>query len=227
MKKLALAVCFGMGLVGCAAPKYNYQPKVEMISKPPIGTETTAYVGDQMLIQGKFVEQEALRLKQPARLGLMYTLLAGDFVKSGDDKGATYFAAVNNIPNGGGVTKSAIADPYKAVMLTKDGKLCVITIFNATSCDGGHEFSIEKIGVATEDSFQQTLIYSGRVGGKINVGYREFSSNMARPAFNNDVEYDLSESKEIGYKGALLEVIDATNQFIKYKVLRNFNSANQ
>ncbi|MCD0195610.1 hypothetical protein K1T77_12420 [Acinetobacter baumannii] len=44
-----------------------------------------------------------------------------------------------------------------------------------------------------------------------------------RPAFNNDVEYDLSQSKEIGYKGALLEIIEATNQDIKYKVIRNFN----
>ena len=61
------------------------------------------------------------------------------------------------------------------------------------------------------------------MGNKINIGYREFSSNSARPAFNNDVEYDLNESKQIGYKGALLEVIKATNQDITYKVLKNFN----
>ena len=65
--------------------------------------------------------------------------------------------------------------------------------------------------------------FSGKVGNKINIGYREFSSSMARPAFNNDVEYDLNESKTIGYNGELLEVIDANNQSIKYKVLKNFN----
>lgn len=228
MKKSLLFVAFGsVLLVGCATPKYNYQPKVEMISKPAIGVETTAYVGDQMLVQGKFVEQDALRIKQPTKINFAYTLLPGDFMKSGDDESGMYFVAINNIPNGGSIQKMAIADPYKAVMLTTDEKLCVITIFNAKSCSSGHEYLIQKVGTATQDSFQQTLIYSGRVGGKINVGYREFSSNMARPAFNNDVEYDLSESKEIGYKGALLEVIDATNQFIKYKVLRNFNTPNQ
>ncbi|ELT4634368.1 hypothetical protein R8Y01_003702, partial [Acinetobacter baumannii] len=83
--------------------------------------------------------------------------------------------------------------------------------------------SFKTEGSINEDSFQQTLIYSGKVGNKINIGYREFSSNIARPAFNNDVEYDLSQSKEIGYKGALLEIIEATNQDIKYKVIRNFN----
>ena len=71
-------------------------------------------------------------------------------------------------------------------------------------------------------SFQQTLIYSGRVGNKINIGYREFSNNAARLAYNNDVEYDLSLSKKIGYKGSLIEVIQADNTSITYKLIRNF-----
>ncbi|CAD9197495.1 hypothetical protein QAC21B_03669 [Acinetobacter bohemicus] len=75
----------------------------------------------------------------------------------------------------------------------------------------------------SEHSFQQTLIYSGKVGNKINISYREFSGSLARPAFNNDVEYDLNQSRQIGYKGALLEIADANNQSITYKVLKNFN----
>ena len=69
------------------------------------------------------------------------------------------------------------------------------------------------------------LIYSGRVGDKIKAGYREFSNNLARPAFNNDVEYDLRESSVIGYKGARIEVVEATNEHIKYKVIQNFSRA--
>ena len=63
------------------------------------------------------------------------------------------------------------------------------------------------------------------MGTKVNIGYREFSASLARPAFNNNVEYDLSESRVVGYKGAQLEILEATNQHIKYKVLRNFNGA--
>lgn len=76
-------------------------------------------------------------------------------------------------------------------------------------------------------SFEQTLIYGGKLGDKINIGYRQFSGNMARPAFSNNVEYDLSESMLIGYKGAKIEVIEATDQHIKYKVIENFNPANE
>ena len=95
----------------------------------------------------------------------------------------------------------------------------IILIFNSKYLPQ-HKFQIFKI-----ELIQRTLIYSGKSGSKINVGYREFSGNMARPAFSNNVEYDLSESNQIGYKGALLEIIEATNRFITYKVLSNFNSA--
>ena len=44
-------------------------------------------------------------------------------------------------------------------------------------------------------------------------------------AFNNDVEYDLRESSVIGYKGARIEVVEATNEHIKYKVIQNFSRA--
>jgi len=62
------------------------------------------------------------------------------------------------------------------------------------------------------------------VGNKLKISYREFNNNMARAAFNTDVEYDLSESAIIGYAGARIEVIDATNTDIKYKIIKNFNS---
>ncbi|MGH1391412.1 MAG: hypothetical protein ACRAUZ_14840, partial [Aeromonas jandaei] len=60
------------------------------------------------------------------------------------------------------------------------------------------------------------------IGNKINIGYRESSNDIARPAFNNDVEYDLNESKEIGYKGAIVEIISADNQKITYRVIKSF-----
>lgn len=77
-------------------------------------------------------------------------------------------------------------------------------------------FERVKKSILTHDPFQQTLIYSGKVGNKINIGYREFSNGLARSAFNNNVEYDLFESAIIGYKGAQLEILEATNQYIKY-----------
>ncbi|HEM7101764.1 hypothetical protein [Acinetobacter baumannii] len=221
MKKIIL-LSLMFGLVGCAAPKYNYQATPQNVSRPPIGSINEAFVGDKLLEQGVFVEREAINVPKTAKSS-GYTFNAGYYLKTGDDKKGQYYQAINMIPNGGNVQKSVFVDPVKAVMIDEENRLCAITVFNAKSCTEEHEAKATKIGVASDNSFQQTLIYSGKVGNKINIGYREFSSNLARPAFNNDVEYDLSESKEIGYKGALLQIIDANNQNIKYKVIRNFN----
>ena len=222
MKRLLIAGVVGFGLVGCATPKYNYQATPQNISKPPINSVNDAYVGDKMLEQGVFIEREALYVPKTTKHS-GYTFSEGYYLKVGEDAKGSYFQAINMIPNGGNLQKNIIVDPFKAVMLDSKGGICIITVFNAKSCTENHQAKLSKLGVAADNSFQQTLIYSGKVGNKINIGYREFSSNVARPAFNNDVEYDLNESKTIGYKGALLEVIDANNQSIKYKVLKNFN----
>lgn len=98
----------------------------------------------------------------------------------------------------------------------------IITIVNAHVNSKVSGVKRVKLPTLADNSFQQTLIYSGRIGDRITLGYREFSNSLARPAFNNDVEYDLNESKIVGYKGARVEVIEATNQEITYKVLSNF-----
>lgn len=60
--------------------------------------------------------------------------------------------------------------------------------------------------------------------GGYTIGFTgsEFSNKLARAAFSNDVEYDLSQSKIIGYKGAKIEVLNATNENITYRVISNF-----
>ena len=45
---------------------------------------------------------------------------------------------------------------------------------------------------------------------------------MARGAFTQEVQYDLNESNIIGFKGARLEVIEATNRNITYRLIENF-----
>ncbi|ELY5817068.1 hypothetical protein SNN51_003983 [Cronobacter turicensis] len=210
-------------LVGCASPKYNYLPTTENVSEPPLGSTNTAYVGDSLLRQGVVAKYAGLKITAPAKVAWAYTVTPGYLKKVGEDAKSEYYLPTGT-PDSANVDKAALADMWQSIMAKKNSKtLCVITVFSAYTCEDNMPFEHVDLNVSSDDSFQQTLIYNGRVGSKINIGYREMSANMARPAFNNDVEYDLSESKVIGYKGARIEVIDATNQTIKYKVISNFN----
>ena len=84
-------------------------------------------------------------------------------------------------------------------------------------------FKYTDISVDSPDAFQRTLIYLGKTGNLLKFGYRETSNGYARPAFSNEISYDLNESNIIGYQKAKLQVIEATNTTIRYKVLSYFD----
>lgn len=134
-----------------------------------------------MLRQGKYVEHDSIYVRQKIDVSWAYELLPGYYLKKGeDDETETY------LPGGaepGAVQKAALADPWSAVAAYKGtNRICVITVFNFIICGESSNFTRRKVPVLSDESFQQTLIYSGKIGSKINIGYREFSNNRARPA---------------------------------------------
>ena len=71
----------------------------------------------------------------------------------------------------------------------------------------------------TDNSMKEQLIYTGRSGDTINVSYREYIKNMARPAFFHDLKYDLSESDVIVFRRWRIRVLEANNEFMRFTVL--------
>lgn len=85
------------------------------------------------------------------------------------------------------------------------------------------EYTEMYVPVPKKDYFKQEFIYNGRVGNALKFIYREYVDDIARPAFTQDLQYDLAESKTIGFRGLRIEVLNATNTNIEYKVLSYFN----
>lgn len=223
-KRTTAAIGLLIIVAACATPSYNYVPRVEAFSSPPLGEVTAVSVGDEMLSQGVLKYQNGIEVPQNTKVS-GYTLSGGFYAQTGQSEKASFhsFLAGTGAPNGyGTLTKGALMDPAQSIEAYYDeNKLCVITVFNLHTCRD-RDFQRTEKAIVSPDSFQQTLLYSGRVGDKISISYREFSGSVARPAFSNDVEYDLSESSEIAYKGARLEIVEATNTTITFRVLSNF-----
>jgi hypothetical protein len=72
---------------------------------------------------------------------------------------------------------------------------------------------------ATDDSFKEELIYTGRSGNTAHVSYREYKKEFARPAFYQELRYDLEKSDIIVFRNYRIKVLDANNEFIKFIVL--------
>jgi hypothetical protein len=107
----------------------------------------------------------------------------------------------NLIINSDGVLIGYVADPYDMVTPFSEKP----KIFRMTE-------------IAQSGSFKQELIYNGKSKDTIKITYREFKDNFARAAFSQDLIYDMTESKEIGFRGMVIEVVEATNSFIKFVV---------
>lgn len=218
MKLPVIAVyCLSALSASCVAVKRNAVPViVEEISEPEVGATVTVGVGEQMVRQGTLYAEDVLTILEQVDGGF-YTIPAGEYPKVGSDETYEFY-------DKGGIRSNGLADPPSAIAVPRgQGQaLKVVTVFGGTA-DYEAVFRVGTRYSPRHDSFQQTLIYSGRVGNRVNIGYREFSNNVARPAFNNDVEYDLDDSDTIGYKGARLQIISASNSQIVFKLLSNFN----
>ena len=233
MKKLLVAGLLSFGLVGCATTPHNYQPQVTNISNPPLNQIATAYVGESLLEQGRAIQADGIKIDSRQALDkAKMALSSGTYIKIGENEKQEFYLPHKGSDSGKLEQTSLLLSfnpaALQSIVVDKNtGKISLISS-NVKSYDGDIvNFTKTKITIKDTNSFQQTLIYNGKVGNKINIGYREFSGDIARPAFTNSVEYDLNESKIIGYKGARVEVISADNQSIKYKVLQNFNQATQ
>lgn len=72
--------------------------------------------------------------------------------------------------------------------------------------------------VYEKESFREELTYMGKTKDTIKLSYREYMDNLARPAFTQDLMYDLAESKTISFKSMNIDIIEATNSSIKFIV---------
>jgi hypothetical protein len=70
-----------------------------------------------------------------------------------------------------------------------------------------------------DNSFRSQIIYSGITGNTVKAVYREFSNDYARPAFTQELQYNLDESNVISYKSIKIKIIKATNSEIEFSVV--------
>ena len=68
--------------------------------------------------------------------------------------------------------------------------------------------------------FKRELVYQGAMKSVVSILYREFINDLARPAFSQDLKYDLADGDVIAYKGARFQIIKAGNLGITYKVIK-------
>ena len=74
---------------------------------------------------------------------------------------------------------------------------------------------------AGRGSFKIEIIYSGLDENNLKATYREYKDDIARPAFYQDLMYNLGKSDIIRYKQFKIKVLEATNEVLEYIVIED------
>lgn len=229
----ALVIGASVALVAACAsgPTTTYVTERSAFSVPAVGTVAVATIGSELLSQGVSSEHDVLTLQDTITVMGGYTLSPGSYPKTGDGEGASFYGATESegltwadgSPRGF-VKLGVIAAPVTSLRYSPDtNEICVLAALTIPRCSDAGPVTFGQRTAVSADSFQQTLLYNGKIGNTLTISYREFSGGRARDAFSNEVRYDLGASDIIAYKGAQLRVIRADNTSIEYEVISNFN----
>lgn len=204
---------------------------VTVINYPAINTVAVVEIGDTLLEKSIAYTYDGLELISVISDGgstreYVMTPHKLPHIKT-DNKGDKYYeAASTNYYVDDRLFGQRVPLYGEHLILKKDGSLDMTGYFDFTSASPvatvNPQFKVGELVDQTQPSFKQELIYNGKSGSTLKFMYREFSKDFVRPSFSQDINYDLAESNIIGFKGARIEVIEASNTIIKYKINSSF-----
>lgn len=235
MKKLSLiqislVVVLFLLLSGCASVKVAEQSKVDakIGNEPKIGEQSEAPVGGVVYSQFKYWSKVGYRVRGDLSVGLglgKVLVSNGDFVLKANSDNETVFCS----------EKLAYIDPlvgpYKIacfIDVNNDGlfdiaKAAPGAIWFKSEIKPSLAYEKSELIIPNNDSFKYELLYQGTTKGSLKLSYREYINDFARPAFFQDVSYDLESSLTIvTFRTVRIEVLSADNNHIKYRVLSGF-----
>jgi hypothetical protein len=197
------------------------------VATPAIDRTATVSVGDAMLDQGEVKTIPGLMLDEPVHI-LSRTFSAGFYPlirEDGDYSYHSFLAGKTPIDGLGAATniasiQSLRADKHKQELCAINRPQVRMLAFGLKTC-ATHAF--RRIDRPESGGSHRTLIYGGRTGTTIHVGYHESGGGILRPDFATEAAYDLSTSDTIAYKGARLRVLHADSQSITFVVLAGFD----
>lgn len=226
--RLFIVIACGLLMSACVSTQ-AILPHTEIIDRPTLNEISTAELGETVVEKGRLRTYSGLSLSNELQWGdgfilKKFTISPGRLRARQKDAKFTYYFSDNM------TSYDAIlgTSPYPSGGLCRsnDGTGPVRGFISAGRCsmNWNHMPDVSEVQIYDVDSpgFRQELIYNGRSGDNLKFLYREFSGDLMRPPFSQDVQYDLNESSTIGFRGARVEIIEASNTQLRYKVVSSF-----
>lgn len=212
-------------VAGTSSSLFGAATKDTIKSSPELNVEATVKAGGEILHQGTYYDREVIHLSEEITVGEngAYTLTPGYYLQTGGDNGWGYYVAAKT-PGAGKIKKiPGVVTLQPAFQVSADGKtIGVVTNYYQAVRGPATGITRSSEPAVSTASIQKALVYGGKKGTKIKVGYRDIWMSIQRPSEIKFVKYDLAESKIVEAHGARIEVIDASGDTLRYRVLKSF-----
>jgi hypothetical protein len=237
---LVLVVIFLLG--GCAShtattTSFEYTrvySQSQLVTMPPLNSESEAEIGQSMVQAARKAVTPAITLTEGIfhPKGSTWVVRSADMEVTiqpsllrliGTDQDGSYYQAA---PKEAAISFLVSVGGYAGVYVPNNKSAIMQVYWNRNDNEGykyphpGIKYETTTVEEWGTDSFKRELVYQGVSQNTVSIRYREFNDDMARPAFTEDLKYDLSQGDVIGYKGARFQIIKANNLSIRYKVLK-------
>lgn len=234
-RTMAFTVIVGITLVlalgGCATGLTSPSRTSQVINFPELNVKQEAQVGESMVSTSRWETLPAIVIEKDIThitTGWKLTISAGVLPIYKSNKEGTFYRMKEDValtilgkeksPVGGVFVPNDKSKPTEVYWGNPSSSLAQ----SARAVHPGIDFKLTTSDEKwVRDSFKRELVYSGISQNTLSILYREFIDGTARPAFSQELKYDLSQGNTIGYKGARFHVIKATNTSIKYEVLKH------
>ncbi|TDP57632.1 hypothetical protein [Flavobacterium dankookense] len=204
--------------ISCGVQSVSVLPESKRSNNPELNTIINSEIGEELVLKEIGHKYKAIKVtkgRKPKPGYIITEIKEGDifYHNSNTSKYNLYRNENDNtfglaIPKAGG---NPIVYTNNGNGITFSFNKDIIEYTNTSKPDPEREY------------IKQELIYNGRVGTALKFIYREYTKDYIKPAFTQELQYDLAESRVIGFRGLRLEVINTTNTNIEYKVLSYFN----
>lgn len=208
--------------------------------KAGLNTEREIEIGKSIVSTGKKADIPSIKLDEPITIQgvdnnrkISINIPAGTLRLFAENKYGKFFKSQSSLTykepeynfqdqmNGGVLIPNNPTEKASGFWLTQRG----ITAIKSNDI----KYSNTAYEVWTTDELRRELVYSGISQNTVTLLYRELNLDkttinyMARPAFSQEIKYDLSRSDIIGYNGARFKVLNATNTTIRVKLLQHMD----
>jgi len=234
MKKTLLLLTLASITLTSCAPMITFHSGT--FSAPNLNETVISELGNAIYTSEDVVYRNAVRIDQLPTERIFfgkYSYNVGDIIpESGETKNHKVYSFYNEV-----VVKNGMH--YRSSNSTKHGMYGIVVnkqtqkaypsegTTNSPQVDKAEGLIVSPakyVEIDCEKCFKKEFIYNGKSNNTLKFVYREYIQDMARPAFSQELQYDLNESNIIGFKGLRIEVLKSTNTSIEYKVLSDLTN---